>query len=65
MLELRVVIHRSVRLARLMILVSPFSVTDYSPLIQVGYVFQQTLVPQGIDGSIRMKEHTIRCLLFE
>ena len=30
MLEVRVVIHRSVRLARLMILLSPFSVTDYT-----------------------------------
>ena len=28
-----------------------------SPLIQVGYMFQQTLVPRGIDGSIRMMEH--------
>ena len=27
-----------------------------SPLIQFGYVFQQTLVPRGMDGFIRMME---------
>ena len=30
-----------------------------SPLIQVGYVFQQTLVPRGMDGFIRMVEQRV------
>ena len=30
-----------------------------SPLIQVGYVLQQTLVPRGMDGFIRMMEQRV------